>query len=159
MSYDSTTPDTAAGFAGRTPSEESADGLRTLLKREESYAIHALINIAENPGTNKAEIAERLKIPPAFLAKVLRKLVNAGFIESHMGRSGGVKLLVDLKDVSLLDIVEKVSGALVLDTCQTKEFCATERRKGHCNLKVAWINTTLGVHALFSRVKLAELCD
>lgn len=64
------------------------DDLRTLLKREESYAIHALINIAENPGTNAAEIAKRLEMPAAFLAKVMRKLVNAGFVESQMGRSG-----------------------------------------------------------------------
>ena len=71
--------------------------LRTLLKREESYAVHALLNIAENPGTNAAEIANQLKMPAAFVAKVLRKLVEVGFIESKMGRSGGVTLKVRLE--------------------------------------------------------------
>ena len=93
--------------------------LRTLLKREESYAVHALLNIAENPGTNAAEIAKQLKMPPAFVAKVLRKLVEVGFIESKMGRSGGVTLKVRLEDISLLNAIEVMSGPIILDTCQS----------------------------------------
>lgn len=133
--------------------------LRTLLKREESYAVHALINIAEHPGTNAAEIAERLKLPAAFFAKVMRKLVNAGFVESQMGRNGGVSLRVNLAEVSLLDVVESVSGPLILDTCQVQKRCATQQRKGRCNLKVAWLGVTLGIRDVLGGVKLAQLCD
>lgn len=133
--------------------------LRTLLKREESYAIHALINIAENPGTNTAEIAERLKMPTAFLAKVMRKLVNAGFIESQMGRSGGVSLSVSLNKVSILEVIEAVSGNIILDTCQTQGLCANQQRKGRCNLKTAWIGATLGIREVLGSIKLAQLCD
>lgn len=133
--------------------------LRTLLKREESYAIHALLNIAENPGTNAAEIAERLKMPAAFLAKVMRKLVNAGFVESQMGRSGGVSLRVSLDEVSMLEVIEAVSGGLILDTCQVQSRCANQQRKGHCNLKLAWLSATLGVREVLGGVKLAQLYD
>jgi Rrf2 family protein len=133
--------------------------LRTLLKREESYAVHALINIAENPGTNAAEIAERLKMPAAFLAKVMRKLVNAGFVESQTGRSGGVSLRVSLAELSILEVIEAVSGSLILDTCQVQKRCANQQRKGRCNLKVAWIGATLGIREVLGGVKLAQLCD
>ncbi len=133
--------------------------LRTLLKREESYAIHALIFIHDHPGTHAAEVAERLKLPAAFMAKVLRKLVKADYIESQMGRHGGVRLLVDLDHVSLLDVVEAVSGPLVMDTCQTKERCATQERKGHCPLKIAWLNTTLAIRDILKEVKLGQLVE
>lgn len=133
--------------------------IRTLLKREESYAIHALINIFENPGTHAAAIAERLQVPPAFLAKVLRKLVKAGFIRSHMGRSGGVELLADLSVLTMLDVIEAVSGTVVVDTCQTRERCATQLRKGHCRLKLAWLATSMAVREAFRQVTLLELCD
>jgi Rrf2 family protein len=133
--------------------------LRTLLKREESYAVHALLNIAENPGTSAAEIAKRLKLPPAFIAKVLRKLVEVGFIESRTGRSGGVTLKVRLESVSLLNVIEAISGPVILDTCQTQTKCATQRRKGHCRLKVVWLETTLDIRDLLEKVKLSRLVD
>jgi len=131
---------------------------RILLKREESYAIHALINICEHPGTNAAEIVERLKMPYAFTAKVLTKLVKAGLIESQTGRSGGVRLLVDLNNISLLDVIEKMSGPLALDTCETSERCATQERTGRCNLKRAWLAGTAEIRQILSKVKLAQLC-
>lgn len=133
--------------------------VRTLLKREESYAIHALVNIHENPGTNAALIAEHLQIPPAFLAKVLRKLVKANFILSRMGRNGGVELLVDLKDVSMLDVIEAVSGTLIADNCQTHALCATQRRKGRCGIKGAWFRATAAVRTAFGEIRLSDLAD
>ena len=133
--------------------------LRTLLKREESYAVHALLNIAENPGINAADIAERLKLPAAFIAKVLRKLVEVGFVESKMGRGGGVTLKVKLENISLLEAIEAISGSLILDTCQAQPRCATQRRKGHCSLKVVWLTTTLEIRDLLAKVKLSQLVD
>lgn len=131
--------------------------LRTLLKREESYAVHALLFIAEHPGTHAAEIAKGLQMPPAFMAKVLRKLVTAGYLESQMGRSGGVKLSVSLNHITLLDVIETVSGPLVLDTCQTKERCATQERRGDCGLKLVWLATTVQLRDLLQEVVLAQL--
>lgn len=133
--------------------------IRTLLKRDEGYAVHILINIAENPGTSTADVAERLQLPPAFTAKVVRKLVNAGFVASHMGRSGGLSLRVDLEKVSLLDVIERISGPVVLDTCQTKARCATQQRKGECHLKLAWFTTTKQIREVLAGVTLAQLCD
>jgi Rrf2 family protein len=134
-------------------------GARILLKREESYAVHALINIAENPGTHAARIAEDLQLPPAFTAKVLRKLVRAGFIESHMGRSGGVSLAVEPRGVTLLQVVEAVSGPLVLDTCQLRPRCATQQRKGACRLKTAWFSAGHAIRGVLEGVTHEQLCD
>ena len=133
--------------------------VRTLLKRDESYAIHALVNIRENPGTNAALIAEHLQIPPAFLAKVLRKLVTAGFIRSRMGRNGGVELLVDLGTVSMLDVIEAVSGCVIADNCQLRELCATQQRKGRCGIKKAWFTATAAIRTAFGEIMLADLVD
>ncbi|HEU4741056.1 MAG TPA: Rrf2 family transcriptional regulator [Meiothermus sp.] len=133
--------------------------LRTLIKREESYGIHALVAVAENPGIGAAEVAQKLQVPPAFLAKVMRKLAKAGLIESRMGRGGGVWLKADLQKVSLLSVIEALSGPVVMDTCQTKPKCATEQRKGHCNLKPVWILSSLEIRELLDRFKLSQLIE
>ncbi len=135
------------------------DDIRTLLRREESYAIHALIYAAENPGTSAAAMAAALKAPPAFLAKVLRKLGAASLLDSKAGRNGGVWLRIDPTKVSLLDVVEAMSGALIVDTCQTRPQCATQARKGYCRLNTAWVGLSLEIRATLGRVRLASLID
>ena len=130
---------------------------RVLLKREEGYAVHALLNIAEKPGTNAAQIAADLQMPPAFMAKVLRKLVLSNFVDSQMGRGGGVTLKVDLANLTLLDIIEAVSGPIVLDPCQTLRRCATQERKGHCRLKLAWFGATQGIREILAGITLEQL--
>jgi Rrf2 family protein len=132
---------------------------RVLLKRDESYAIHAMAYIAENPGTNAARIAEDLAIPPAFTAKVLRKLVTAGMISSQMGRSGGVQLIVEPGEITLLSIIEVISGPLIVDTCQVRHRCATQKRKGYCRVKLAWLATSSAIRDVFTGVTLAQLID
>lgn len=132
---------------------------RTLLRREESYAIHALIYAAENPGAPTAQMAADLKFPPAFLAKVLRRLSEVGYLDNRTGRNGGISLKVDPAAVTLLDVIESVSGPLILDTCQSKRRCATQERKGYCRLNVAWINASLGLRDVFGSVRLDALVD
>lgn len=133
--------------------------LRTLLKREESYGVHALLAVAETPGITTPEMAKRLKIPPAFLAKVVAKLAKAGLVVSQTGRHGGLWLQADLGQVSLLTVIEALSGAVVMDTCQLKPRCATEERKGRCALKPVWLKTTWAVRDTLDKVKLAELME
>jgi Rrf2 family protein len=132
---------------------------RTLLRREESYAIHALVYAAENPGSSAAQIAADLQMPPAFLAKVLRRLAEAGYVENRQGRNGGVTLLADPTELTLLDVIQAMSGPLILDTCQTRARCATQLRKGYCRVNVCWVNATLAVHEVFRGVRLAQLID
>ncbi len=132
---------------------------RTVLRKEESYAIHALIYAAENPGAAAAKIAEDLKMPAAFLAKVLRRLSQANYVENRQGRRGGVTLTVDPEQVSLLDVIEAMSGPLVVDTCQTKARCATTQRKGYCRLNVAWVAASISIREVLAGVRLSQLID
>ena len=77
--------------------------VRTLLRREESYAIHALLYLHEQPGASAAQVARDLQTPAAFTAKVLRRLVEAGLIESKQGRHGGVHVRGPLSELTMLD--------------------------------------------------------
>lgn len=109
--------------------------LRSLLKREESYALHALLLLAEEPGLSAAEIAAQLKAPAAFMAKVLSKLGKAGLVENRMGRAGGVWLKLPPEEITLLKVMESLSGPVALDLCATLRRCPTEERRGFCYLK------------------------
>lgn len=138
---------------------EASTTFRTLLRREESYATHALIYVGENPGATAAKMAADLQIPPAFLSKVLRRLADVGYLEIRTGRNGGARLAVDPNDVTLLDVIEAMSGPVILDTCQTKRRCATQQRRGYCRLNVAWMQSSLAINEILNGVNLSQLID
>jgi len=133
--------------------------VRTLLKREESYAIHALLYVHEYPGASAAQIAADLQLPAAFTAKVLRRLTEAGYVESRKGRSGGVRLVRVLADVTLLDVIEAMSGPLVVDVCQTRRRCATQVRTGSCSLNTTWFALSVQFREALAAVRLDALAN
>lgn len=132
---------------------------RTLLRREESYAMHALIYVSENPGASAARIAADLKMPAAFMAKVLKRLAVAGLVENRMGRNGGVWPRVATSDLTLLNVIEAVSGPFVMDTCQSMVECVTTARKGHCHLNGAYHRAGAEMRRLLDTVRVGDLVD
>lgn len=44
------------------------------------------------------------------MSQVMNPLVKAGWVDSEPGRTGGYRLLADLADLTLLDLVELVDG-------------------------------------------------
>ncbi len=130
---------------------------RALLKREESYALHALLLLAEEPGLSAQEVAEKLKAPPAFMAKVLQKLARAGLVESRVGRKGGVWLKEPPEAISLLRVMEALSGPVALDLCATLKRCPTEERRGFCYLKPNLVRMNLELRKTLAGLTLAEL--
>uniref|UniRef100_A0A7C5RDS2 Rrf2 family transcriptional regulator n=1 Tax=Thermus caliditerrae TaxID=1330700 RepID=A0A7C5RDS2_9DEIN len=131
--------------------------LRSLLKREESYALHALLLLAEEPGLGAAEIARKLKAPPAFMAKVLSKLAKAGLVESCMGRAGGVWLRVPPEEITLLKVMESLSGPVAIDLCATLKRCPTEERRGFCYLKPSLVRMNQEIRKTLAGFTLKDL--
>ncbi|APD08641.1 MULTISPECIES: RrF2 family transcriptional regulator [Thermus] len=131
--------------------------VRSLLRREESYALHALLLLAEEPGLSAMEIAQKLKAPPAFMAKVLSKLAKAGLVESRMGRAGGVWLKGTPEEISLLKVMETLSGPVALDLCATLKRCPTEERRGVCYLKPNLVRMNLEIRKALGSLTLKDL--
>ncbi|MDM7323386.1 MAG: Rrf2 family transcriptional regulator [Thermus sp.] len=131
--------------------------VRSLLRREESYALHALLLLAEEPGLGAAEIALKLKAPPAFMAKVLSKLAKAGLVESRMGRAGGAWLKVPPEEITLLQVMESLSGPVVIDPCATLKRCPTEERRGFCYLKPSLVRMNQEIREALAGFTLKDL--
>jgi Rrf2 family protein len=75
------------------------------------YAIVAMIHIGSLPTDGVAltsKIAREESIPPSYLAKVLRRLVNAGLLRSARGGNGGFRLQRPAAEITLLEIIEGV---------------------------------------------------
>lgn len=83
--------------------------------RTTEYAIRALIPLAQVPARRYMTvktIAEQVKVPTYFLAKILQQLAHKGLLRSRKGPQGGYRLDVPAEEIRLLDIVEAMDEPL-----------------------------------------------
>lgn len=88
--------------------------------QEADYALRAIYYLCTlEPGGRVSAniIAEEQNIPVRFLLKLLQKLRDAGLVESFMGVNGGYALKKNLKDITLLEVIEAVDGPIYINRC------------------------------------------
>lgn len=104
------------------------------------YGIRAVIFIAAKPeqksNTGLKEIAEKLKIPQPYLAKILQVLARKKILHSAKGPHGGFYLLIPSSKLTLMDIIDAIDGRNFFDSCYiTGERCNFDKtEEGVCVL-------------------------
>lgn len=121
------------------------------------YATVVLTVLAEQPGRihRAPELAERSGVEPATVAKVLKRLAQAGLVASFRGATGGYRLARPPQSMPLADIVEAMEGPLGMTACSVHDGdCGIET---HCGIRAGWqrINDVL-LDAL-NRTTLADM--
>ncbi len=85
------------------------------LSRASSYAINAVIQLAEGPDKVPlpcSKLSQNGDMPERFLLQVLRNLVNHGLVKSIRGVDGGYYLVRSPNELSLLEVIEATDGPL-----------------------------------------------
>lgn len=76
-------------------------------------------------------LAEVLGESPSYLAKVLRRLVRQGILEVERGVRGGVRLVRDPEEITLLAVVEACQGKIIGNYCRSarpdRDLCSFHR--------------------------------
>lgn len=85
------------------------------------YGIRAVIFIALQPdqkaNSGLRQIADELKVPQPYLAKILQILSKKKILSSTKGPHGGFCLLKPAADLTLMDIIEAIDGGEFFDSC------------------------------------------
>src|SRR5512141_3153048 len=90
------------------------------ITRQADYAIRAVSYLAKLGPNQRAAtsiVAEEMKIPPSFLAKIISQLSIAGLLHTSRGARGGVTLAREPKEITLLEVVEAIDGPIQLNEC------------------------------------------
>jgi Rrf2 family protein len=88
--------------------------------RRVDYAVRALAYLAGQQVERLvpcAEIEARQGIPRHFLSKILRCLVEAGYLESVAGARGGFRMKRHAEEISVREVYECFEGELCLIEC------------------------------------------
>jgi Rrf2 family protein len=71
-------------------------------------ALYSVLEFAANPGRHlsAAEVAQKYRVSPHHLAKVLRTLGRAGLVGAVRGVGGGYRFAGNAKRLTLMDVIE-----------------------------------------------------
>jgi Rrf2 family protein len=128
------------------------------LTRAADYAILAMLHLGSLPEgvlALKDDIARAQNIPPAFLAKILRQLVDTGVLRSNRGVNGGFGLQRSAADINLLDIVEGIEGPIELTDCAPDpDHCALSH---DCPASSVWVEVQRRMTDLLRKTTLEAM--
>lgn len=126
------------------------------VSRSLEYAVRSLVCLASSKDPmDLGAIAEKERIPRAYLAKIMRTLVRGGIVSSTQGRIGGYRLTRSPGTIRLLDIYLLTEGPSKLLPCiGDGGSCAAS---ASCSQKPVWIKVEQAINEAFRKVTLKEM--
>jgi len=90
-----------------------------LFSKTQEYALQALIHLAMTPAEFRLnrDVAEHLDVPGPYLAKVLKKFAQLGYLDSAKGRGGGYRIRKRALDAAVSEIVAVADGGTPATGC------------------------------------------
>lgn len=95
------------------------------LSKFTDYSFRALVYLAENREKlcTVEELAKKLEISEHHLKKIIHKLAKTDLIISMKGRTGGLKLGLDPRDINLGEVIKITEDNLNIAQCFNKKDC------------------------------------
>lgn len=142
--------------------------MRVSLSLRGDYAVRAMLALAEHQRgrdgrdsgaapelLSAAAIAERMRIPPRFVAHVLADLVRAGLVIGSTGRRGGYRLAALAAEIDLLRVVDAAEPGESPARCVLRGIPCDPA--GRCAAHDAFSAATAAVRLELARTSLASL--
>ncbi len=127
------------------------------MTRAADYAVRAIVHLASLPDGSRAslsELATGVDVSPAFLSKVLQRLVRAGLLKSRRGKCGGFQLSRHVRSVSLFDVLDAFDSVPALNACLAPGGCA---RSTTCGAHPIWVEAQYRVHEVLAGASLDRI--
>lgn len=125
--------------------------------KQVEYALMALTDMqGSNPGKlfSVRELCDCHQVPFDVMSKTMQRMARAGILRSVQGAGGGYQIIRDLADVSLLELMEAVTGQIAAVNCLKKCGCA---RSDRCTISNSMRHLNKKMNSLYEEVMVAEL--
>jgi Rrf2 family protein len=90
-----------------------------MLSQTVEYALRAVVYLADQDSSplTTEQIANRTRVPKAYLSKILQNLVRADVVHSQRGLGGGMTLARSPDELTILDVVNAVEPIARIRSC------------------------------------------
>lgn len=129
--------------------------------RRVEYALRALCYLAGQPRervVSRNEIESHQAVPPHFLSKILRALVEAGILTSSPGAHGGFRLARSPEVITFRNVFEAVEGRLSLTECARRgnDACGFV---SVCTQRGVWLGAQRALLDYLEHTSIAQIAD
>ncbi len=131
------------------------------LSKKTDYGLLALSHLARlEPGkaASAREIAQEYAIPAELLAKILQQLARARIAASIAGPTGGYRLALPPKSISVTAIIEAIEGAPAFTQCMKTANNGCDQHD-RCTIRQPLARIHSRILQMLSTVTLAELIE
>lgn len=90
------------------------------LNQTSHYALRAVTGLLETRDEgpmNSATLSKMTGVPPHYLSKIMRKLVEAGYVHSRKGHGGGFILIADTEKLRIIDVLSAIGFDMEHQPC------------------------------------------
>ena len=106
------------------------------------------------------EMAEKEDLPADYTEKVLRRLRQAGIVNSVRGVSGGFELARDASEISVKDVIEATEGSTFEVNCSQLRVDPERCDLTHdCSIRPVWYALRTRIDALLDQIRISDLLD
>ncbi len=119
-----------------------------------SLALHSMAMIAGGgERITVRQIAQKMDVSQAHLAKVFQRLSKSGLVHSMRGPAGGMVLSKPADEITFLDIYETIEGKVVMKKCPLdKNYCPFEK----CIFSDKLNNISNEIYEAFQNIRLSD---
>jgi Rrf2 family protein len=134
-----------------------------MLSKKCQYALHALIYLGEHQNSGLifiSEIAQSKKIPKKFLEAILLDLKNTNILGSKKGKGGGYYLKKKPEEITILQVVRAIDGAVAMLPCVSLNFyesCGLCENEAQCTINHLFSQVRDETLKILSKNTLADL--
>ena len=105
------------------------------LTKEDDYICRIIRCLSTSDDYMNANyIGEKEHISKGEVLKLLQKLTKLNIVESKKGNKGGYKLIIDIKKVTLLDLVNLLNEDVSLNECLKPGVECINNKDGRCRV-------------------------
>lgn len=107
-----------------------------LITREADYAIRLISGLSDGQNHPVKALCETEAVPWKFAYKIMKKLKDAKLVRSTSGVHGGCRLVADLHDVTLLDLITIIQEKQYINDCLKPGYECTWEEENHARCPV-----------------------
>jgi FeS assembly SUF system regulator len=125
------------------------------MSRLTDYGTLILSRMAQEPAAlhTASSLAERTRLGPATVAKILKALAHAGLVSSQRGAHGGYRLARPAEHITACEIIDALEGPVAITECAGHQ-CELE---SICGVGGAWQRINAGIRRALDDITLEQL--